>query len=110
VRHPGGSGFAILTPVADGINNTIVGRSARLGTDLRNAFRSVEHVSSYDGVNGIQPRNDLAGTNLSTVPKVFIECANMRNSADAARVTSPQWQAAAARAIARGIAAYLNGR
>ena len=37
--------------------------------------------------------------------KVFIECANMRNAADAALVTSPRWQATAARAIAAGLTA-----
>ena len=106
---PGGRGFAILEPVADGINNAIVGPSAILGADLRAAFGkgTGEPVSSYDGINGIQPRDDLAGTNLSKVPKVFIECANMRNAADAALVTSSRWQALAARAIAAGLAAFL---
>jgi N-acetylmuramoyl-L-alanine amidase len=109
---PGGRGFAILEPVPDGINDAIVGPSARLGTDLRNAFAAGtgEPVSSYDGVNGIQPRDDLAGINLSTVPKVFIECANMRNATDAARVISPAWQARAARAIAAGLTAFLTAR
>lgn len=107
---PGGRGFAILEPVADGPNNAIVGPSATLGDDLRDAFGkgTGEPVSSYDGTNGVQPRDDLAGTNLSTVPKVFIECANMRNSADAALVTSPRWQEKAARAIAAGLTAYLT--
>jgi N-acetylmuramoyl-L-alanine amidase len=109
---PGGRGFAILEPVADGINDAIVGPSAVLGADLRTAFGkgTGEPVSSYDGINGIQPRDDLAGINLSTVPKVFIECANMRNAADAALVTSTRWQALAARAIAVGLAAFLTGR
>jgi len=108
---PSGRGFAILEPVADGINNAIVGPSAVLGADLRAAFEqgTGEPVSSYDGVNGIQPRDDLAGTNLSLVPKVFIECANMRNAADAALVTSLRWQALAARAIAAGLTAFLVG-
>ena len=107
---PGGRGFAILEPVADGVNNTIIGPSATLGADLRSAFAAGtgEPVSSYDGINGIQPRDDLAGTNLSTVPKVFIECANMRNAADATLVTSPGWQATAARAIAAGLTAFLR--
>jgi N-acetylmuramoyl-L-alanine amidase len=107
---PGGRGFAVLEPVADGINNTIIGPSARLGTDLRNAFETGtgEQVSTYDGVNGIQPRDDLAGVNLSTVPKVFIECANMRNAADATLITSPAWQAKAARAIAAGLTKFLT--
>jgi len=105
-----GRGFAILEPVADGINNAIVGPSAALGAHLRAAFAAGtgEPVSSYDGIDGIQPRNDLAGTNLSTIPKVFIECANMRNAADAALVTSPRWQATAARAIAAGLTAFLR--
>jgi N-acetylmuramoyl-L-alanine amidase len=106
---PGGRGFAILEPVADGINNAIVGSSAVLGDDLRAAFAAGtgEPVSSYDGVDGIQPRDDLAGVNLSTVPKVFIECANMRNAADAALVTSPRWQVRAARAIAAGLTTFV---
>jgi N-acetylmuramoyl-L-alanine amidase len=106
-----GRGFAILEPVADGPNNAIIAPSQILGTDLRNAFLagSGEPVSTYDGTNGIQPRNDLGGTNLSTVPKVFIECANMRNSADAALIISPAWQAKAAQAIAAGLTTFLTG-
>ncbi|MGH3070005.1 MAG: N-acetylmuramoyl-L-alanine amidase [Streptosporangiaceae bacterium] len=107
-----GRGFAILEPVADGINNAIIGRSATLGADLRAAFAAGtgEPVSSYDGVDGIQPRDDLGGINLSTVPKVFIECANMRNASDATLVTSRVWQARAARAIAAGLTHFLTAR
>ena len=92
---PGGRGFAILEPVADGRNDAIIGPSGILGADLRSAFPSGtgEPFSSYDGTGGIQPRGDLAGINLSPVPKVFIECANMRNATDAALVTSLPWQA-----------------
>ena len=106
---PGGRGFAILEPVADGRNDAIIGPSVSLGADLRSAFASGtrEPFSSYDGTGGIQPRDDLAGINLSTVPKVFIECANMRNATDAALVTSVRWQATAARAIAAGLTAFL---
>ena len=107
---PGGRGFAILEPVADRTNDAIIGPSVILGADLRAAFAggTGEPFSSYDGTDGIQPRNDLAGINLSTVPKVFIECANMRNAADAALVTSARWQATAARAIAAGLTTFLT--
>jgi N-acetylmuramoyl-L-alanine amidase len=107
---PDGRGFAILEPVADGTNNAIVAPSARLAADLRAAFAagSGEPVSSYDGVDGIQPRDNLAGTNLSLVPKVFVECANMRNARDVALVTSLSWQATAARSIAAGLTAFLK--
>jgi N-acetylmuramoyl-L-alanine amidase len=95
--------------VADGINDKIIQPSQVLGTDMRNAFQTVtgEMPSTYDGVDGIQPRDDLAGLNLSTVPKVFIECANMRNSVDAAKIIEPSWQALAAKGIAAGIMAFL---
>ena len=108
---PGGRGFAILEPVADGTNDAIIGPSVILGADLRSAFAggTGEPFSSYDGTDGIQPRNDLAGINLSTVPKVFIECANMRNATDAALVVTPAWQQLAAAAIDNGITTYLLG-
>jgi N-acetylmuramoyl-L-alanine amidase len=107
----GGRGFAILEPVADGPNNAIIGSSQKLGIDIRNAFLAGAGVpvSSYDGVNGIQARSDLGGTNLSTVPKVFIECVNMRNATDAALIVSPAWQAKAAQAIATGLTTFLTG-
>jgi N-acetylmuramoyl-L-alanine amidase len=107
---PGGRGFAILEPVADGRNDAIIGPSVSLGADLRSAFLSGtgEPFSSYDGTGGIQRRDNLAGINLSAVPKVFIECANMRNATDAAQVTSLRWQATAARAIAAGLTAFLT--
>jgi N-acetylmuramoyl-L-alanine amidase len=109
---PGGRGFAVLEPVADGPNDGVIGSSAALGSDLRDSFLAVtgEPVSSYDGVDGIQPRNDLAGINLTTVPKVFIECANMRNATDAALVVSPAWQQLAAQAIDDGITDFLLSR
>src|SRR5205807_680058 len=62
-----GRGFAILEPVADGTNDAIIGASSVLGADLRSAFAAGtgEPVSDYDGVDGIQPRDNLAGINLS---------------------------------------------
>jgi N-acetylmuramoyl-L-alanine amidase len=107
---PSGRGFAILEPVADGPNDAVIGSSDELGTDLRNNFLAGtgEPVSSYDGVDGIQPRDDLAGINLTTVPKVFIECANMRNAVDAALVVSPAWQQRAAAAIDAGLTQFLT--
>ncbi len=107
---PSGRGFAVLEPVSDGTNDAIVGPSKALGLDIRAAFLAGtdEPVSSYDGVDGIQPRDDLAGLNLSTVPKVLFECANMRNATDAAQLITPRWQQVAARALAAGLTAFLT--
>ena len=66
-------------------------------------------VSTYDGVDGLQPRNNLAGLNLTTVPKVLIECGNMQNPTDAAMLVSPAFQQSAAAAMAQAITTYLAG-
>ncbi|HEY5026713.1 MAG TPA: N-acetylmuramoyl-L-alanine amidase [Acidimicrobiales bacterium] len=111
---PGGSGFAVDTPVpvvsSISDNRAIIGPSDQLSVDLRNAFASAtgEPPSNYTGQNGIVDRGDLGGLDLSTVPKVLIECANMRNAADAAAVQSPAWRQSAAQGIADGLEAFLE--
>ena len=106
-----GRGFAVLEPTADGPNNGVIAPSSAFATTLRNAFAAGTPmpVSSYDGVDGLQPRNDLAGLNLTTVPKVLIECGNMRNATDAALLVTPAFQQEAATAMARAITQYLSG-
>ena len=104
-----GRGFAILEPVADGPNDNVIASSDQLALDLRSAFAAGTGMpeSTYDGVDGLQPRDDLAGVNLTTVPKVFLECGNMRNSTDAALLTDPAWQQKAAAAIAQGLTTFV---
>jgi N-acetylmuramoyl-L-alanine amidase len=108
----GGRGFAILEPVADGPNDKVIGASQRFGAILRKGFLAITHmpVSTYDGVNGIDSRDDLAGLNLTSVPKVLIECGNMRNSTDAAMLVTSSFQQLAARAMASAITQYLEAR
>ena len=60
-----------------------------------------EAYSTYVA-DGLIRRDDLAGLNLSRVPAVFIECANMRNATDAAKVTSAAWRQKAAAGIVAG--------
>ncbi len=110
---PGGSGFAVDTPVAVvssiSDNRAIIGPSDALSTDMRNAFEAATGLApaDYTGQDGIVFRSDLGGLNLSTVPKVLIECANMRNADDAALVQSPAWRQSAALGIAQGVEAFL---
>ncbi len=108
----GGRGFAILEPVADGPNNRVIGASERFGADLRRLYRAGTGmpVSTYDGTDGIAFRSDLAGLNLTTVPKVLIECGNMRNATDAALLVRSSFQQRVAAAFARAITLYLTGR
>jgi N-acetylmuramoyl-L-alanine amidase len=105
-----GRGFAILEPVPDGPNDAVINSSERFGADLRSAFLrgTSMPVSTYDGINGVTYRDDLAGLNLTTVPKVLIECGNMRNATDARLLTATWFQQAAARAMTAAIVSFLH--
>ncbi len=106
----GGRGFAILTPVRDGPNDAVIAASGAFARILRARFLSDTGmpISTYDGVDGLQARDDLAGLNLATEPKVLIECGNMRNATDAGRLVSPAFQRRAAAAMAAAITAFLK--
>jgi N-acetylmuramoyl-L-alanine amidase len=109
---PDGRGFTILVPVRDQWNERVVQASLRLAHDLRTSYGAITKMpwSTYDGVDAIQPRNDLAGLNLTTVPKVLIECGNMRNATDAALLVMPSFQRLAARAIVDTVFVFLGRR
>jgi N-acetylmuramoyl-L-alanine amidase len=105
-----GRGFAILEPVADGPNDPVIAASAAFGRVVFERYGSVTGmpVSTYDGVDGIADRDDLAGLNLTTVPKILIECGNMRNATDAALLVRTSFQKLAATAFAEAITQYLT--
>lgn len=112
----GNRGFHVILPgqVRAGAADTskIVGPSRDLGTRIAGLFvrATGSAPSNYVGGNtGLDVRKDLGGLNLSTVPKVFIECGNMRDPKDAALLTSAGWRQKAAQGIADGISSYLNG-
>jgi N-acetylmuramoyl-L-alanine amidase len=110
-------GFHVILPApvvagrAD--NRSIIAPSRRLGLLLKSKYAAAtgQAVATYAGDgSGIDVRNDLGGLNLSHVPKVFIECGNMRNPDDARHITSPSWRQRAARGLADAIAAFLSSR
>jgi N-acetylmuramoyl-L-alanine amidase len=105
-----GRGFTILEPLADSVNARVVSPSDRFARVLRSDFESGTGmpVSTYDGVDGLQARNDLAGLNLTTVPKVLIECGNMKNATDARLLVSSSFQKRAAAAIAAAMIKFLG--
>jgi N-acetylmuramoyl-L-alanine amidase len=105
-----GRGFAILEPVADGPNDRVIAPSARFGADVRAAMLAgtTMPVSNYDGKDGITERPDLAGLNLTTVPKVLIEAGNMKNATDARMETSAAFQQQVAAALLQAIITFLR--
>ncbi|MGW0207230.1 N-acetylmuramoyl-L-alanine amidase [Streptomyces sp. NPDC003233] len=111
----GNRGFHVILPgsVHAGAADTrrIVGPSHDLGTRIAGNFLrdTDEPPSNYLGNGtGLVTRTDLGGLNLSTVPKVFIECGNMRDSKDAALLTSGAWRQKAAQGISEGIVSFLR--
>lgn len=113
-------GFHVILPgtVRGGAADTapITGDSARLGGHLSDSYRSATgmrpagYLGERTAKSGLTTREDLGGLNLSTVPKVFLECGNMRNTEDVALLTDAAWQGRAAKGIADGITSYLVGK
>jgi N-acetylmuramoyl-L-alanine amidase len=105
-----GRGFTVLEPVADGPNDHVIRASVRFGGDVRAALLAGTGmpVSDYYGSNGVQFRDDLAGLNLTTVPKVLIESGNMTNATDAALLTSAHFQRQLAAALLAAILKFLH--
>ncbi|GGS94725.1 N-acetylmuramoyl-L-alanine amidase [Streptomyces chromofuscus] len=112
----GNRGFHVILPasVHAGAADTrpIVAPSRELGERIAGSLVRVtgSAPSNYvGGGTGLVTRQDLGGLNLSTVPKVFIECGNMRDSKDAALLTGGAWRQKAAQGISEGIVSFLRG-
>ena len=105
-----GRGFTVLEPVADGPNDGIITASERLGNDVRSALLKYTSMpeSNYYGHDGLIFRNDLAGLNLATEPKVLVECGNMSNATDAQLLTATWFQQRLARALKAALVTFLG--
>lgn len=106
----GGRGYHVIEPgLVEGHNDAIIEPSHAFALVLRDTFGAHTGLpaATYTASNGLDRRTDLGGLNLSKVPKVFIECANMRNAIDAALLTDPAWRDGAAAAIVEAMAVYF---
>lgn len=105
---PGNRGFHVAYSEPP-LNSAQSGSAHVLAADLRDALRDGGfQVSDYIGRDGLSARADLAGLNIATRPAALIECANMRNAADAAVLASPGGRERYATAIAVGIARFVG--
>jgi N-acetylmuramoyl-L-alanine amidase len=106
-----GHGFHVLEPAKVGApSDAVIGPSHQLALKIRDDYRQFASIpaSNYIGKDGINTRADMGGLNLSTVPKVMVECGNMRNAGDAALMTSAAVRQKMAEGLAAGIAAFLG--
>jgi N-acetylmuramoyl-L-alanine amidase len=109
---PTGRGFCVYMPaLTPGYTDGIYAASHRLGVDLRDAYAADSGIppANYVCANGLAEANNYGGLNLSTVPKVLFETANMRNATDAAYIEQPSSRQRIAEGIALGLARYLAG-
>jgi N-acetylmuramoyl-L-alanine amidase len=103
-------GFHVMTPARVGApSNVIVDTSRQLALKIRDNYRARTGIptANYIGQDGINVRADMGGLNLSVVPKVLVECGNMRNAGDAGMMTNPAARQRMAEGLAAGLAAYL---
>jgi N-acetylmuramoyl-L-alanine amidase len=106
----GGHGFHVMEPAKVGApSDAVIAPSHQLALKVRDSYRARTGIppSTYIGTNGINTRSDLGGLNLSTVPKVMVECGNMRNAGDATFMTGATGRQKVAEGLAGGLAAFL---
>lgn len=102
-----GHGFHIIYS-SPPVNPVQAGPGLQMAQVMRGAMITNGFApSSYIGEEGLNPRADIAGLNLSARPAVLVECANMRNHADAAVLSERNGRARYARALADGIEKFL---
>jgi N-acetylmuramoyl-L-alanine amidase len=109
---PGAHGFHVIYAPDHGLTaDTYRGsRAYALVTRAamqRAGFRRANYIAGGDGLD---VRSDLGTLNLSNMPTVMVECGNMRNAGDAARMTSRRGEARLARALVKAIRAFLATR
>lgn len=106
-----GRGFHVIAPTArkpwthDIASDSLrLAKALRAGLDARKVPRS-NYLASGTGLN---VRSDLGTLNMSDVPIAMVELGNMRNAADARRMTTPHGRAVYAAALVLGIRHYLS--
>ena len=108
---PNGTGFEVIAPgrIAGAPDAQVIGPWA--GSPWTSGTPTTGSQASPTPITSAREDSTCARpgrTEPLYVPKVFIECGNMRNAADAARLTSPRFRERVAVALAAGFTAFLN--
>ncbi|HUZ85051.1 MAG TPA: N-acetylmuramoyl-L-alanine amidase [Gaiellales bacterium] len=108
-------GFFVIVPAYPlpgvGLSTTMIRNDDRLGAAVLTGFHRIAGMPVSTLYRSGYLRSDAyGGTDLSHVPRIFIECGNMANGGDAARFESPAFRRRAALGIAAGIRLFLTGR
>ncbi len=109
----GAHGFHVIAPTdRRPWTHDIYRSSKRLAVDTRHALRARGlPVADYiAGGDGLDFRSDLGTLNLSDIPTVMVELGNMRNPADARRMTSAAGRTTYAQGLSAGVRRFLGDR
>lgn len=104
-------GFHVIAPRSrTPWTNDIAAASLRLARSLRAGLdtRDVPRSNYLGSGTALTVRSDLGTLNLSDVPIAMIEIGNMRNAADARRMTSAQGRSSYVLGVVNGIRRYLS--
>jgi len=107
----GAHGFHVIAPTdRRPWTHDIYRSSERRAVDTRHALRAQGlPVANYvAGGDGLDFRSDLGSINLSDIPTVMVELGNMRNRADARRMTSATGRATYADGITAAVRRFLR--
>jgi len=106
-----GHGFHVIAPVKiPGWTADISAQSRTLANSMISGMKASGVAPSTYLSSPLSIRRDQSTLNFSDVPVVIVELGNMRNKADAARMSSAQGQQFYAKALAAGITKYLQVR
>jgi N-acetylmuramoyl-L-alanine amidase len=108
-------GFYVIVPSApiaySGLTRRMIRHDRALGAALLRTFHAATGMPvSNQYPSGYLASDSYGGTNLSHVPRVFIETGNMPNPGDASRFESRRFRRRAALGIADGITAFVTHR
>ena len=103
-----GRGFHVIAPKRiTGWTDDIVTPSRALAKDVITGLRGAGLPATTYLASTLSIRGDESTLNFSDVPAVMVELGNMRNRADAKRMSSAKGRAAYADGLAAGITRYL---
>ena len=104
-----GHGFHVMYAPSMAGGKKVAKAAHQLATAVRDGYRSGTDLpaASYIGTDGLNRRTDMDGLKLSTVPKVLLECGNMRNAGDAKKLSSAGFRQRIAVALDAAVRHYL---
>ena len=111
----GAHGFHVIAPTATELEHVDGAAGGRIAASSLALARTVRNrmvaggfsTATYTAHRGIDVRSDLGTLNWSRAPVAMIECGNMRDTDDAALLTSVRGQRRIARALADALTRYL---